>query len=262
MEIKFENYKLKDNTINFTINSKDITGIIGNSKEDILNIVNEKSVKRGKVLVDGKELNKEELLSLKKTISIADSNHLITFYNSIYEIMYYEIKRRNLSIKNPNKKIVDSLKIVGLDISILIKNINEISTSEKQLLSIALSLLSNPNIIILKEPLICLDRKNEKRLMILLQKLKDSYDKTIIILSEDSNILYQYTNHLIIAKTNKILIEGNSKDILERVDFLKRNRIPIPDIVEFTYLAKKNKKVKIDYHKDIRDIIKDIYKHV
>ena len=29
-----------------------------------------------------------------------------------------------------------------------------------------------------------------------------------------------------------------------------------------TYLARKDKEVKIDYHKDIRDIIKDIYKHV
>ena len=44
--------------------------------------------------------------------------------------------------------------------------------------------------------------------------------------------------------------------------FLKRNKFDIPDIVMFTYKAKKDKKVKIDYHQDIRDIIKDIYKHV
>ena len=43
---------------------------------------------------------------------------------------------------------------------------------------------------------------------------------------------------------------------------MKRNKIDIPEIIEFTYLAKKQKNVKIDYHKDIRDIIKDIYKHV
>ena len=40
------------------------------------------------------------------------------------------------------------------------------------------------------------------------------------------------------------------------------NKFSIPEIIEFTYLAKKKKSVKIDYHKDIRDIIKDIYKHV
>ena len=50
--------------------------------------------------------------------------------------------------------------------------------------------------------------------------------------------------------------------IYQRVDFLKRNKFDVPEIIEFTYLAKKKKAVKIDYHKDIRDIIKDIYKHV
>ena len=49
---------------------------------------------------------------------------------------------------------------------------------------------------------------------------------------------------------------------MQREDFLKKNRINITKIVEFTYLAKKKKNIKIDYHKDVRDIIKDIYKHV
>ena len=43
---------------------------------------------------------------------------------------------------------------------------------------------------------------------------------------------------------------------------MKKNRVNIPEIVEFTYQAKKEKKAKIDYHRDIRDLIKDIYKHV
>ena len=65
-----------------------------------------------------------------------------------------------------------------------------------------------------------------------------------------------------IFKVDKILVEGDTKDIFQRVDFLSRNKINIPEIVEFTYLAKKKKNVSIDYHSDIRDIIKDIYKHV
>ena len=46
------------------------------------------------------------------------------------------------------------------------------------------------------------------------------------------------------------------------MDYIKRNGYKVPEIVQFTYKAIKKKKVKIDYHKDIRDIIKDIYKHV
>ena len=96
----------------------------------------------------------------------------------------------------------------------------------------------------------------------LLQRLKEQFNINIILISDDCTSLYKYTENMIITKNNKILIQGPTKEIFQRVDLLKRNKIDIPEIVEFTYLAKKTKNVKIDYHQDIRDIIKDIYKHV
>ena len=54
---------------------------------------------------------------------------------------------------------------------------------------------------------------------------------------------------------------GSSDDIFTSTKLMKENVIPMPYITKVTYLAK-NKKVKLSYHKDVRDIIKDIYKHV
>ena len=121
--------------------------------------------------------------------------------------------------------------------------------------------MTNPEVIIMIEPFKDFDIKTERRITSLLQIIKEQYDKTIVVISNDTNMLYKYADFLIIEKNHKVIAEGNSKEMLERVDFLKRHGIQVPDIVEFTYLAKK-KKVKIDYHKDIRDLIKDIYKHV
>ena len=176
--------------------------------------------------------------------------------------MYYEIRRRKLTLKNPKKKMLDSLKIVGLDTDYLHRYVNTLSSSEKKLIQLSISLMCNPELIIMEEPFKSFDMKTEKRIIMLLQKIKDQYDKTFVFISNDSNMLYKYANHLIIIKNNSILTEGETKDILENVEFLKKNNIRIPEIVEFTYLSKKKKQVKIDYHKDVRDIIKDIYKHV
>ena len=176
--------------------------------------------------------------------------------------MISEIRRRLLSIKNEEKKIRDSLKIGGLSNTLLTTNIKYLSSSERKLLSLAVALLSNPDTIIIEEPFKFLDMKSEKNLVMLLQKIREQYNKTIVIVSNDSNILYKYTNHLIIEKNNKILVEGNTSELFQRVDFLRKNGIVIPDLIELTYLAKKNKNIKLEYHKDIRDIIKDIYKHV
>ena len=104
--------------------------------------------------------------------------------------------------------------------------------------------------------------KNEKRIVMLLNKMKDQYQKTIIIVSNNTDKIYKYTSHLIIFKNEKILIEGNTINIYIKIPFLTKNKIEIPEIVEFTYLANKQKNANLEYHKDIRDIIKDIYKHV
>ena len=80
--------------------------------------------------------------------------------------------------------------------------------------------------------------------------------------SLSSNKLYKYTNRIIFVKNNHTILEGDTAETYTRVDFLKRHSFSIPDIVEMTYKAKRTKGIKIIYHKDIRDLIKDIYKHV
>ena len=67
---------------------------------------------------------------------------------------------------------------------------------------------------------------------------------------------------MIFIKNNQVVLEGKTTEVYQKVEVLKKQKLSIPEIIEFTYLAKKKKEVKIDYHKDIRDIIKDIYKHV
>ena len=151
---------------------------------------------------------------------------------------------------------------MSLEETILKRNIQTLSSSEKKLLQIALSLLSNPDLIIFEEPFKCLDKYNEKKILMVIQRLKEQFKKTIIIASDDSNILYKYTNNMLFIKNDQINLEGKTNEVFLDVEYLKKNKFDIPAIVEFTYLAKKKKEVKIDYHKDVRDIIKDIYKHI
>ena len=186
---------------------------------------------------------------------------VISFKDTIIDRMIYEIERRNLEVKDYKKKIKDSLKIVGLDIE-LERSINTLSYSEKKLLQIAIELLENPDTLIFIEPFRGLDLFNIKKLMRLFRKLIDKYNKTIIFISDNSDILYKNTDYILVYKNNKLIKQGETKKVFEDVEFLKKNKINIPEIVDFTYLVKTKYNVKIDYHRDIRDIIKDIYKHV
>ncbi len=227
------------------INKSNITGVL----------IRKPSDKIIKYLLNNENINNKRISIIK------DEFNYINFKTTIYDYMNYEIKNKNIILKDDLKKIKDSLRIVGLSYLDLDRNINTLSESEKKLLSLALSLLSNPEVLIFLEPFNKLDLRNEKRLMFLLRKIKEKYDKTIIFISTNSNMLYKNTDYLIIYD-DKLLKEGSTKELLEDVVFLKKNSLSIPEIVEFTYIAKSKYNVKIDYHSDIRDIIKDIYKHV
>lgn len=263
MEIVLLDHKLEDEEINLTISHNKITGLVNDKDNKIFDLISLRRIGKGKILINNEKIVKEDIIIHKKRISrVEDNIDFPNFLSSVEDLMNSEFKNNSLSIKNPDKKIKDSLKIVGLSESYVSRDIQSLSNSEKKLVIIAKALLSNPDTIIIEEPFKYLDLNQEKRLFMLLQKLKDQFNKTIVIKSENTNSIYNYTSEVIIVKNNTILLQGETKEIFQRVDFLKRNGIKIPNCVKFTYLAKKEKDVKIDYHSDIRDIIKDIYKHV
>lgn len=261
MELRFINYTYKDKSLNFDLPKNSIIGLTGQTSEELLDIISLRKLNKGQLTIDEVKVTKDNIYDFRRKISVVDKI-LNTYHHTVYDFMVDYIKEHSLTIKDPIKKIKDSLKIVELPEEILSKIIYTLSQSEKKLLQIAISLLSNPSLIILNEPFKCLDKQNEKKIVMLLQRLKEQFQKTIIIISDDSNKLYKYTTDMIFIKNNDIFLTGPTNEVYLRVDYLKRNKFEIPAIVEFTYIAKKKKEVRIDYHKDVRDIIKDIYKHI
>lgn len=263
MEIKLENIRINDWEFSTVLSSKDIIGITGPEYEELLKILHLESLPEGNIKINDTEVTSENNLEFYKTISIVEKEFKkINYLNTVKEHMDYIINYYHLQIKNIEKKEKDSLRIVGLDESILDRNITTLSRSEKKKVEISIGLLSNPEIIIIDDPFVFLDNKSRKRIIMVLKKLKEQFNKLIIIGTQDAEVLYQYTDKMLFVKNKRIFLEAETETGYERVDYLKRNGFAVPERVLFTYKAIKKKKVKIEYHKDIRDIIKDVYKHV
>lgn len=262
MEIKYNKFIVDSNEYNLTINCKDITAVSTNDSDLFIKLISLKFPIKGEILINEKKITEDNVSTYQRQISIANTYKLIPFIKTVLDYMNYIITSKNLKIKNPNKKMIDSLRIVGLDEKYLLREMNTVSSSEKELIQIAVALLSNPEVIVLTDQFLRLDLINQKKIYMVLVRLKEQYHKAIIILSNNANILYKYCTKGIIIKNGRVIAEGDIKNIYCKVEMLRKNKFDIPEIVEFTHKAKKTKKVKIDYHKDIRDIIKDIYKHV
>lgn len=256
MEIILKNY----NDINLKINHGPITGIY-NCSEKLLDTLKLNNLYKGNIKINDIKIDNNNIKVFNKRIEVIEEELDNYYYlNTVKDLIYEIIKRNNIEYINTNKKIYSLLKIFNLNKEFINKNINELSTIETKLLLIILGLIKNPSMLIIKEPFKNIDMNNIKKILRIFNKLMEDYQKGIIFISNDIEMLYKYTENIIIC--NNKIIYGETNKLLQDVDLLKENNIKIPEIVEITYLANLNKKAKLNYHKDIRDIIKDIYKHV
>lgn len=183
-------------------------------------------------------------------------------FNNVREEISFGLKKYNYKIDMLDKRIEDSLKMVGLDNSYLDRNPFDLSSGEKCLLALGVVLSLNPKLLIIDEPTLYLDNKNMEYLIKLIKKLKNNYHKTIIIFTSDIEFAIRLTDNYIILKNGKIYSSGTSKDLLNNIPRLKSSGIEIPRIIEFINVVNKKKNINLDMTFDIKELMKDIYRHV
>lgn len=261
MELVLEQVEYKDllKNVSYKFSSKKVTGLYGDNCNYLMDLISGDILDYdGDIYLDDVLLEKSFYRKNSTAIAIIDSKPFF-YSNKVDEEFKFNtsFRKYDCDLEKREKTI---LGIVGLDESILDRNINTLSSSEKYLLSIAINLIYDPKIIMFKDVFWGLDRNNKKKIMTIIKNLKED-DKIVIISHRDTNILYELVDEVILMDKENIYACGDSDELFTSSEIIKDKIVPIPYISEVTYLAK-NKKVKLSYHKDVRDIIKDIYKHV
>ena len=177
-------------------------------------------------------------------------------YKTVKKELSYAFEQSNH--RNPNK-IVDSLKIVGLDNTYLNKKISDLSSSELYLIRLASILLINPKILILESPNIYLDYKHYLNFLKIIRTIKRRYNKTIIIFSNDSDFIHSIADYIFVINEKGILEQGNKYEIFTNEKLLKKCQISMPKIILFEKKVFNKIGINIGYRDNINDLIKDIY---
>ena len=157
--------------------------------------------------------------------------------------------------------ILASLKMVDLDESYLDKNTFRLSLGEKKKIAFAAVLAYNPSVIILDEPTVGLDSYSKGQWIRTIRSLKRKYNKTILIMSRDSDFAVQVADQVVILNRGKIYLSGKKMEVFQQVKKLERAGISIPKTILFSKKVLDQKKIKLGYRDDINDLIKDVYRH-
>lgn len=155
-ETKVEKIEVLKN-INFEFNKGDFVSIQGKSgsgKTTLLNILgflNKKS--SGKIYVNGKNIENEDMTKLRnENIGFVFQFHyLLNEFNALENVMLPALIRKDINVKEVEKKAKELLEIVGLKDRIFHRP-QELSGGEKQRVAIARALINDPEVILADEP--------------------------------------------------------------------------------------------------------------
>lgn len=238
---------LKD--INITLNNGNIYGIYGKNSNILGEIINND-------IEDYKgEISKDNNTNISYIVSSDD----IFYTNTVKDEFEFicGIKGENNNIK---QNVIELFYLLDIDEELYYRKIYDLSRSEKYLIKIVLGLITNPNVIIFNNIFNGLDLKYRKKLIALIEKL--SKDSIVILIDDDSNILYSFTNYIYIIKDGGIAVNGKTENIYKDVEKLIKLKIEVPYLCDIVYKAKKKKGIKLNFRKDVRDTMKDIYRNV
>jgi len=111
------------------------------------------------------------------------------------------------------EKILEILKEVGLNSSLLKKGYGTLSTGQFQRMMIAWALVDEPSVLLFDEPTSGIDIGGQETIYSLLHKFWEKGNLTILLVTHDLNIVWEHANNVLCLNKKK-LCYGRPKNIL------------------------------------------------
>ncbi len=177
-----------------------VLGSSGSGKSSLLNIIagldNQYS---GEVYFRAKSIDDVDAFRRDNVSFIFQDSNLINHHNLLKNITI----GLNNSVKNKEKMALSLLKSVGLA-GFANKKPSQLSSGERQRVSIARALARDTDILICDEPTGSLDEKTKIEIIELIQTVFK--DKTIIIVSHDEDLAKRYGDEIITIEEKKLKV--------------------------------------------------------
>ena len=202
-------------SVSFEINEGDILAFIGpngaGKTTTIKCILGLQRLTKGSITINGYDIKKNFVKAIEKTGCIVESPDVYMYLTGYENLklqasLYANIKEESLT---------NIIRLVGLENRIYDK-VSKYSLGMRQRLGIAISLVNNPNLLILDEPTNGLDPEGIKELRELLLKLSKR-GMGILISSHNLSELESFCNKVCIISKGEI-IEENSISKIKEVD--------------------------------------------
>ena len=217
------------NNISFSINEKEIFGVLGGSGSGktvlVKQIVMLNGIQKGTIKIFDKDISNvslEDSQNIKQQFSyVFQFGALYSFLNVIENISVMLKEYTNLPADLIEKIAYTNLEIVGLPKNCAKLYPSQISGGMKKRVALARSLALEPKILFLDEPTSGLDPSSTQKINELILYLRDVLNMTIVIITHDLETIKTVLDRFVILKKD-IIFNGNIKEAMNSDDeFIK-----------------------------------------
>ena len=213
-----KNYKSKKavNNISFKINENEIIGLLGpngcGKTTTIGMILGLLKPTNGKILISGSNLETNKIPILKKLNFISPYIELpkklkvkqnLIVYGKLYNVKNLDDRINYLSKKLRLENLLD--KITG-----------ELSSGQKNRVSLAKALINDPSVLLLDEPTASLDPETGDFIRTFLENYKKEKKISVLLASHNMDEVKRLCNSVLMMKDGNIVDKGTPDELIEK----------------------------------------------
>ena len=205
------------NNINLKIEKNNTLGLLGpngcgktTSIGMMLGLITPTS---GEILIDGIKLNSENRINLLSLMNFASP--YIELPKKLTVRQNLEVYARMYGVINKDQRIEELIEDLNLA-KFLNKNTGELSSGQKNRVSLAKSLINKPKLLFLDEPTASLDPDVGDFVRQYLEKYKKENELTMLLASHNMKEVERLCGKIIMMKQGKIVDEGTCEELTNK----------------------------------------------
>lgn len=164
----------------------------------------------GKVFLEGKDVT--ELAPEERDVNTVFQNYALFPHMNVADNIGYGLKLKKVPKAEIRKKVTEMLELVQLP-GFEKRKPSELSGGQKQRVAIARSLVNNPRVLLLDEPLGALDLQLRRAMQIELKKLQKKLGITFIYITHDQEEAINMSDRIAVMNNGKFEQIGTPDEI-------------------------------------------------
>ena len=203
--------------VSFTLKDKEIKVILGASgsgKTSILNsIAGIIPPDSGLIVKDGKDIT--TVNTNKRNIGFVFQDLGLFYSMTVAENIAYGLRLRLKDVHEINRKVIEISKTLSIE-EHLRKYPAQLSGGEKQLVSLARTLITGPDLLLMDEPLSSLDSFLRNSMRWYIKDIHEKFGVSILYVTHDLADAEILADSIAVLSQGSILDDGNKEEILNR----------------------------------------------